>query len=262
MNTKPEKMVHLTSIFESEGYDTIMSWPPKIIKLQYGRKGVVICEDKSKSYKTAFFEAFSQNIFARGEGKNIEDAERNAFTSFMKQTICPHEYVPFGYDKSSGKCIHCNNVEPNMFLSDKSCHICHKPHVCFNMGKNSFCIQHFADKKNVDKQPESLFFSKDISYSLSEIAEAGLKHNMFLEDENNNFITFGKLHDQELMLNREIHNKLIQWISLNIEKERMDYFFNKINEVMTFYHKEICELIFSNDSIDLVFNQIIEKIHS
>lgn len=85
---------------------------------------------------------------------------------------------------------------------------------------------------------------------------------MFLEDENNNFITFGKLHDQELMLNREIHNKLIQWISLNIEKERMDYFFNKINEVMTFYHKEICELIFSNDSIDLVFNQIIEKIHS
>lgn len=255
-------MVHLTSIFDSEGYDTLMPWPESVQKLQYGRDGIVF--NKETSYKTAFFEAFMPNIFARGEGKSVEEAERNAYTSLKEQMVCQHDYIPFGFDKSSGKCNKCNHVEPNMFPSNKFCKVCNKPHVRFCIGKESFCIEHFANKENVDKQPESVFFSKEISYALSDIAEVGLKHKIFTEDENKNSIIFNELHDKELSLQRELHNNLIKWISLNVKnKKELNKYYDKVDQLMTFYHKDICELIFSNNSINiifLIFNKIVEEI--
>lgn len=80
---------------------------------QAGDKGIVFT--KKGSYRTAFFEAFPRdpNTFIRGEGKDIIEAENDAWQQFEKIMACKqHEFERRGYRNGAGFCKHCD-----LFLS-------------------------------------------------------------------------------------------------------------------------------------------------
>ena len=71
-----------------------------------------------QSYNTAFFEAFpkSPSTFIRGEGKTIEDAERQAFNKLTKYLACArHEFERRGYTNGAGFCKHCGLFKSKAF---------------------------------------------------------------------------------------------------------------------------------------------------
>ena len=81
--------------------------------VQCGDKGVVF--SKKGGYTTAFFEAYPKKpkCFIRGEGKDVEEAELNAWDKYQKIISCNHEMERrdrvdgYGYSK-----LLKNNTEP------------------------------------------------------------------------------------------------------------------------------------------------------
>lgn len=73
----------------SRKYETRYDWGK--VHLQAGESGIVISRGKG-SYMTSFFEAFPKvsgfGTFIRGEGKDIDEAEQNAWDKFQKQLAC------------------------------------------------------------------------------------------------------------------------------------------------------------------------------
>jgi len=82
--------------------------------LQGGDRGVVL-GGANGSYRTAFVEAFIDKTFIRGEGENIEKAEKAAWKQYQKRQQCPgHEFEPRGYRNNAGFCKHCDTFQSNV----------------------------------------------------------------------------------------------------------------------------------------------------
>lgn len=84
---------------------------------QCGDGGISLRE--SSMYITAYFEAFPEvpiKTFIRGEGKTIEDAEKDAWEKYERIKLCPeHEFERKGYTNGAGFCKHCNLFAPHQF---------------------------------------------------------------------------------------------------------------------------------------------------
>ena len=83
-----------------------------------------------KTYTTAFFEAFPKkpSTFIRGEGKNIEEAENNAWEQLQKYLVCKnHEFERRNYKNGAGFCKHCGLFNSKAFEPLTECCICGKP---------------------------------------------------------------------------------------------------------------------------------------
>lgn len=137
-----------------EPYTLKYDWPQDCF-VQGGSNGVV-CSKSKGNYETAYFEAFPKNpdCFIRGEGKDIEEAEKNAFEKFEKYSNCPnHEFEKVeGYKNGMGKCKHCGLMKV-VFEPDYTCIVCNE-HECFTSilkkykKKESDCIcEKCASKK-------------------------------------------------------------------------------------------------------------------
>jgi len=97
-------------------YKPVCEWPEDCM-VQWGGGGLVL--SKKGSYTTAFFEAFpSKSLFGfvRGEGSDIEAAERDAFARFSKYEACgEHVFGRRGYLNGVGRCLKCNGLATKVF---------------------------------------------------------------------------------------------------------------------------------------------------
>lgn len=91
-------------------YSASKPWPEDCV-VQWGRRGLVVNrKGPPHSYRTAFFEAFPDDKFFRGEGENLETAEDACFVKYERFLSCPgHEYSRRGYTNGGGFCRHCGD---------------------------------------------------------------------------------------------------------------------------------------------------------
>lgn len=128
-------------------YDCKYNWP-KDCYIQCGAKGIVIGE-KGIS-QTAFFEAFPKNpdTFIRGEGKTIEEAEKNAWEQLENYKSCKeHKFERRGYTNGAGFCKYCGLFKSHAFAPSTKCCICGIPTDWVKDNKdNWYCENH---EKNI-----------------------------------------------------------------------------------------------------------------
>jgi hypothetical protein len=100
-----------------EQYELRHEWPEDCF-VQGGHSGVVLGNATKPGYKTAYFEAFP-DVFIRGEGPTLEEAEDVCWAKYERQTSCPgHEYEPRGYKNGGGWCKHCNQFKGKVFTPE------------------------------------------------------------------------------------------------------------------------------------------------
>lgn len=98
-------------------------WPADC-HIQGGAVGVVF--GRTGSYRTAFFEAFPDGSFIRGEGDTIAAAEAAAWAKFTKSTSCPgHLWEPRGYRNGGGFCALCGTFRARVFTGSQLGQLCH-----------------------------------------------------------------------------------------------------------------------------------------
>jgi hypothetical protein len=110
-----------------EGWIPQQPWADDVY-VQWGGKGVVFSKSKG-AYTTAFFEAFPKNhkTFIRGEGKDIAEAELDAFKQYQRHLACPnHEFEARSYTNGSGICKHCGLFMSKVFPPHLICKGCGK----------------------------------------------------------------------------------------------------------------------------------------
>lgn len=84
-------------------------WPEECY-VQWGSGGVVI--GKTSSRATAFFEAFPDGSFIRGEGQTIALAEDDALRHYRKKLACPdHHWQRGSYMNGGAICKRCGCFE-------------------------------------------------------------------------------------------------------------------------------------------------------
>jgi hypothetical protein len=118
--------------------------------VQGGHNGLVInSKDTSKSYRTAFVEAFIDNSFVRGEGETIKDADDACWAKVIKQRSCPkHEFIPHSYTNGAGFCKHCGYFASGYFSGEdlgQLCAVCGDGCLEFRIYKTErwYCTEHY-----------------------------------------------------------------------------------------------------------------------
>ena len=106
-------------------YELKCDWPSDIF-IQGGSSGVVFSR-KNGSYTTAYIEAFpkSPDMFIRGEGATMEDAEKDAYDKYIRWTTCPeHDFKKINKE-GMGRCEKCGYMD-YVFEPDYTCILCGK----------------------------------------------------------------------------------------------------------------------------------------
>lgn len=101
-------------------------WPAGTF-VQGGDRGAVFT--RRGGYVTAFVEVGPPGGgFIRGEGPNVECAERVAWLKYAEEAACPgHEYEPRGYTNGAGFCRHCGRFGSHAFTGEQlgqHCSVC------------------------------------------------------------------------------------------------------------------------------------------
>lgn len=123
---------------KADPYAPICQWPEDCL-VQWGSNGVVVA---TPSYVTAFFEAFpvSPKTFIRGEGKDVAEAEKDAFSQFQKQQLCTgHEFERRGYKNGAGFCKNCDLFKSHAFEPLETCCVCQRPTFYAHVNGHWFC---------------------------------------------------------------------------------------------------------------------------
>lgn len=134
--------------FFGESYKCRKNWEADTF-VQCGDSGVVL--SKKRSYRTAFFEAFSKNpdVFVRGEGKTIIQAEKACWEKLQTYKKCKnHEFERHGYRNGGGFCKHCGMFKGKAFEPLEKCIVCGKP-TYYTQDKNDdwYCEKHPIPQK-------------------------------------------------------------------------------------------------------------------
>ena len=122
---------------------------------------------KKKHYRTAFFEAFPKNpsCFLRGEGKNIEEAELNAWKKWEQILACKsHDFDRKGRTDGYGYCKHCPLA--GTFLDPLTkCIKCSCPTTdSQDKNNNYYCYQHYYELPSNDQIVVSNELTKYMSW--------------------------------------------------------------------------------------------------
>lgn len=159
-------MKYARSSFGKKAYICLCSWPEEV-GVQCGGSGVVFTNNsleevlkdpveaidtvlgsgkKMSHYRTAFFEAFPKNpsCFIRGEGKTVEEAEKNCFAKYEKIMNCSHpSFDRRGREDGYAFCSQCSYS--GMLLQPLThCAICSMPaHYSQNLKDNWYCKDHY-----------------------------------------------------------------------------------------------------------------------
>ena len=97
-------------IGRTPNYTPVCSWPEEAT-VQWGH-GLIPA--------VPFFEAFLPNTFIRGEGESIEEAERKAFSQYLREKNCSHQWGRQRkngvlYTNGAGWCKKCGAFRSKMF---------------------------------------------------------------------------------------------------------------------------------------------------
>ena len=139
---------------EDQSYELVCAWPEDCY-VQWGSSGVVFSQDKP-SYEATFFEAFPQapSTFIRGEGHTLEEAERNAFKKWQRQSACPgHEFAREHWTNGAGRCKHCAMFKANVFDPLTRCVLCDSP-TSWSYGVDSEGASHWYCETDAHKRPK------------------------------------------------------------------------------------------------------------
>ena len=133
--------------------------------VQCGDKGVVF--SKKGGYTTAFFEAYpiKPKCFIRGEGKDVEEAELNAWDKYQKIISCNHEMERRDRVDGYGYCKYCS-YSSMVFESLNKCCKCKKPtNYARDYKKNWYCKKHSVNKpKNPNLSERNTLFTINKKY--------------------------------------------------------------------------------------------------
>lgn len=138
------------------GSNTRHPWPDGTF-LQGGDTGLVLKPDGD--YLTAFVEAFNENLnlFIRGEGRTVPEAEDNAWAQYERQTTCPgHVWEARGYLNGAGICKRCGRFQTGVFTPEQLgcyCKVCGAPTFQTRIGGDFYCEQH-ADDPDIQRLRE------------------------------------------------------------------------------------------------------------
>ena len=96
--------------YKDADYTPVCAWSEDTL-VQWGRRGVVLSTKGKAPYSTAFFEAFpgdnSVGSFIRGEGADLESAERHAFAQYETHVACNHHWGRENYTNGGHLFRHC-----------------------------------------------------------------------------------------------------------------------------------------------------------
>jgi hypothetical protein len=132
----------------SSDYDSPHNYGDAMV--QGGHNGFVVnAKDPSKSYRTAFVEAFIDNSFVRGEGATVEEADDACWAKIVKTRVCSgHEFIPRSYTNGAGFCKHCGYFASNWFTGEdlgQLCDVCGDGCLEFRIYKTEkwYCSEHY-----------------------------------------------------------------------------------------------------------------------
>lgn len=145
-------------------FESIHPWPGAEL-LQAGGKGLVLSSEGN--YTTAFFEAFIDDTFIRGEGQTLAEAETNAWNKYQAYNKCPkHEWEPRNYTNGVGFCKNCNKFKSKAFTPEDlgfTCHECKIPTYYSSSkkedGSTIFGCEEHVIRNEYPSQLEKLFTS-------------------------------------------------------------------------------------------------------
>ncbi len=125
--------------FKRSEYDSIYEWD---CFCQAGTSGIVFSTEGN--YETAFFEAFPNNpsCFIRGEGKDLDEAEKKAWDKYQKILVCDHEMERRDRKDGYGYCKHCS-YSSKVFEPLTKCCKCNTPtNYSTDYKGNHYCKKH------------------------------------------------------------------------------------------------------------------------
>jgi hypothetical protein len=162
-------------------YECQQAWPEDTF-VQCGDSGLVLGNAQNESYITAFFEAFPKNpsTFIRGEGKDLPEAELNAFKKFQNIKGCDeHDYTRHGTSEHAN-CTKCGLFTSHYFEPTHKCSVCSKENVNYQMSDEQFKVTYFCRDHYLEK---AMTFVSD--YDIDNIPEyAGMsseyEHNKYV----------------------------------------------------------------------------------
>ena len=137
-----------------------MQWGESGLVLKKGSLGKVLEADDplhelhdeivdEGTYTTAFFEVFPENpnTFIRGEGVDLDAAEKQAYDNLQKYLACSeHEFERRDYENGAGFCKHCGLFKSEAFDPLTKCVICDTPtYYFFSKTNKPYCEEHKDD---------------------------------------------------------------------------------------------------------------------
>lgn len=143
------------------------------IFIQGGNCGLVIdSKDNSKSYTTAFVEAFpkSPRCFIRGEGNTIQEAEEQAWNRYQNILNCKgHEFEARGRTDGYGFCKNCNLSQSEVLPIQQWCCVCDKETNFTRVNEKFYCGKHANNipKSEYKKERENSGLSLSLGKLLS-----------------------------------------------------------------------------------------------
>lgn len=233
-----------------EPYECVFDWPDDCF-VQCGENGLVISASK-EDYNTAFFEAFPKNpsTFIRGEGKNIMDAEQQAWNKHNKYLACEkHEYRRHREDSEHGICIHCGLFTTHVFAPVYSCDICQKKEVSLEYDNKYYCLEHFISIMPtfsvLDLNKDDFNGKNYLIYNQSEALKLGvLCQNNLIDKSQEEYKEINKWNKITDSFSTYFHNKIIEEAnSINIGLTMFEHFKIKTN-IST--DRELYQQIFIN----------------
>ena len=171
----------------SAGYDSPHDYGDSMV--QGGNNGLVVnLKDTTKSYRTAFVEAFIDNSFVRGEGSTIEEADEACWAKIVKQRTClGHEFVPRTYTNGAGFCKHCGYFASGWFTGEdlgQLCAVCGDGCLEFRIYKTEqwYCSAHYPLVGYMKLYYKMMEVSDDDNFDSSEAADLFDKNYRILGD--------------------------------------------------------------------------------
>lgn len=154
-NLPPISGVSVISMSLSE--DVVAQYPWGNAYIQGGSSGFVFSE--KQSYTTAFVEAFPSihgfGTFIRGEGKDVQAAEKACWDAYQRKMTCKeHEWsreVHGVYRKDGyARCVHCNLCTREALPPETLCQVCQVPtDKTYNDG--FICLTHYYEKEESER---------------------------------------------------------------------------------------------------------------
>jgi hypothetical protein len=241
-------------------FDCHYDWPEDCF-VQCGEGGVVFKDQDT--YVTAFFEAFplEPKTFIRGEGKTIQDAEKDTWKKYLKILNCKeHDYQR--YHSEHAICKLCGLFTTNYFPPETSCHVCNKKECSFetiDRPKKILCAEHFVDYAEKLQNENNHMFYKYVK-------EKGIELKIFLKYKNYDkdypdYKISREYQEQNNIFQQFYHNfRVILYEEIKKQNKVKNYidFINKFDEVKLIFHKDVY-LLFLHKKEDKE-HEIIQKI--